>query len=228
MSSKAAPPAAPKCRTEAGSSADVDVPVLGSDDHPIIEAVIKEDTKLLTILLRAGCSPNVTDSKGQTALFIASKSGHTDVVAKLLAHDADVTAKDHESSRTALEEVERVLEGGKLFRMNNPQYDAGNAKVFRSLQVVATTLEMATKKAEEALEVHKEKQILNLYKQRLSSFREGGSKYSLKYQNNEMSTRMPRRSSRTIFADELGSELEEVRSCTECAATRLLLQSFFF
>jgi hypothetical protein len=141
--------------TEAGSSADVDAPVLGSDDHPIIETVIKEDTKLLTILLRAGCSPNVTDSKGQTALFIASKSGHTDVVAKLLAHDADVTAKDHESSRTALEEVESLLVN---LRMNNPQYDAGNAKLLRSLQVVATTLEMATKKAEEALEAHKEKQ----------------------------------------------------------------------
>jgi hypothetical protein len=65
---------------------------------------------------------------------------------------------------------------------------------------------------------------LNLFKRRLSSFREGGSKY----QNKEMSTRMPRRTgSRQIFADELGSELEEVRSCTECAAKRLLLQSFF-
>jgi hypothetical protein len=133
--------------------------LLGSDDHPIIEACSKEDEKLLTILLRAGCDANVTDSRGRTALFIASRSGYTGVVTKLLEHKADVMVRDHESSSTALEEVESLLEN----LLQNPQCgspndpDAGSTKLFRSLKAVASTLGAAESKAAGAMAVQNEK-----------------------------------------------------------------------
>jgi hypothetical protein len=53
-------------------------------------------------LLRLGLSPNCVDkSTGYTPLFIAAKKGHREVVDLLIAHSADVTAKDY-GGETAL------------------------------------------------------------------------------------------------------------------------------
>ena len=53
-----------------------------------------QEEECATILLEHGANPDVPDSSGNTALHYAVLSENTSIVAKLLAHNANMEAKN--------------------------------------------------------------------------------------------------------------------------------------
>lgn len=58
------------------------------------QAVQCQEEECATILLEHGANPDVTDSRGNTALHYAVLSENTSIAAKLLAHNANMEAKN--------------------------------------------------------------------------------------------------------------------------------------
>ena len=67
----------------------------------VLDAVSKNNTAILKILLDAGADANAKDTYGITALMFASEKGHDTCVKLLLDAGADANAKDN-NGRTAL------------------------------------------------------------------------------------------------------------------------------
>lgn len=53
-----------------------------------------EEEECAAILLEHGADPNVADSSGNTALHYAVQGENTSIAAKLLAHGANIEAKN--------------------------------------------------------------------------------------------------------------------------------------
>ncbi|MGB0681537.1 MAG: ankyrin repeat domain-containing protein [Magnetovibrionaceae bacterium] len=78
---------------------DREVTVLGSD---VLAAVDSGEREALARLLEAGGPVDARDGSGQTALMRAAKIGHTDIIALLLLHGAEINAGDERTGATAL------------------------------------------------------------------------------------------------------------------------------
>src|SRR5256885_15926158 len=68
----------------------------------VMPAVMKADSKNVQASLRKGANVNEKDSRGMTALMIASERGDTEIVQALLDKGADVYDKEARLGRTAL------------------------------------------------------------------------------------------------------------------------------
>jgi ankyrin repeat protein len=57
---------------------------------------------MIELLLKAGADPNVARSTGETPLMTAARTGNVDVLKLILAHSANVNAKETVTGQTAL------------------------------------------------------------------------------------------------------------------------------
>ncbi len=69
---------------------------------PMYLASIRGSAAMLDRLLTAGANPNETGPQGETPLMLASRSGNLDAIKVLLAHKADVNAKEELRGTTAI------------------------------------------------------------------------------------------------------------------------------
>lgn len=69
---------------------------------PLMACVVKGDSVLARLLLQKGANPNLTDSKGTTALIYAVEFQNIETVQLLLKYNADKTHKNNEG-KTAFE-----------------------------------------------------------------------------------------------------------------------------
>jgi ankyrin repeat protein len=58
------------------------------------QAVQCQEEECATILLEHGANPTIMDARGNTALHYAVYSENTSIAAKLLAHNANIEAKN--------------------------------------------------------------------------------------------------------------------------------------
>lgn len=75
-------------------------------DEPLYMAASNGDIAKVQTLLNLRANPNV-DFEGTPALYSAAKEGHTEVVRLLLAHKADVNAKDDWTGNTPLQTAQK-------------------------------------------------------------------------------------------------------------------------
>jgi len=109
--------------------ADINLGIKGKT--PLINAVIKNDIRILHFLLNSGADMNVTVNKGNTALILASKSGRLDCVRMLVEHGADVeykntkglTALDYANMANYIEVAEYLV---RIIEMRNYYTDLPN------------------------------------------------------------------------------------------------------
>ena len=69
---------------------------------PLYLACLNGRATMVTQLLKAGANPNGALLTGETALMTAARTGNPDVVQVLLAHKAEINAKDSVRGQTAL------------------------------------------------------------------------------------------------------------------------------
>ena len=69
---------------------------------PLSQACVNGSGALVELLLKAGANPNTPIATGETPLMTCSKTGGTDAVRTLIAHDAAINAKEPVQSQTAL------------------------------------------------------------------------------------------------------------------------------
>ena len=69
---------------------------------PLSLAATNGNAAILELLLKAGANPNAMQSEGETALMTAARTGIPAAVTTLLAHGADVNAKESWRGQTAL------------------------------------------------------------------------------------------------------------------------------
>jgi ankyrin repeat protein len=69
---------------------------------PLSLAATNGNAAMLELLLKAGANPDATQSEGETALMTAARTGIPAAVATLLAHGAEVNAKEAWRGQTAL------------------------------------------------------------------------------------------------------------------------------
>ena len=88
---------------------------------PLSLACTNGNGAMVELLLKAGADPNTALPGGETALMTAARTGKVDAVKALLAHGADVNAKESRRGQTALmwaaaegnvEVVEALLKAG--------------------------------------------------------------------------------------------------------------------
>ena len=63
---------------------------------------MKEHTKIVELLIKAGANIDLQDSRGRTALYIASLIGHTGIVELLIKAGANIDLQDSRG-RTAFD-----------------------------------------------------------------------------------------------------------------------------
>lgn len=69
---------------------------------PLMACVVKGSNEILELLLQKGADPNLTDSKGTTALMYAAQFQNIDAIKLLLKHKAEIQHKDKDG-KTAFE-----------------------------------------------------------------------------------------------------------------------------
>jgi ankyrin repeat protein len=81
------------------------VNVNASDDHgvtPLSLACVNASVAMVEGLLKAGAKADAAIASGESVLMTAARTGQTRAVALLLAHGADVQARERETGQTAL------------------------------------------------------------------------------------------------------------------------------
>jgi len=71
-------------------------------DSRLVLAASKGDVTQVEALLKAGANPNSRDRDGNTALLYAAVNGHRDIAELLIAHGADINAREIFHNRSAL------------------------------------------------------------------------------------------------------------------------------
>jgi ankyrin repeat protein len=69
---------------------------------PLMLASVNEDPATAQRLLRAGANPRAVTRMGQNALMAAARAGRAEIAAQLVAHGADVNARESTHDQTAL------------------------------------------------------------------------------------------------------------------------------
>jgi len=108
-----------------------DVNLSSKGKTPLINAVIKNDMRILHYLLNSGADMDATVNKGNTALILASKTGRLDCVRMLVEHGADVeynntkglTALDYANMANYPEVAEYLV---RIIEMRNYYTDLPN------------------------------------------------------------------------------------------------------
>ena len=69
---------------------------------PLSLAATNGNAAMMELLLKAGANANAAQSEGETALMTAARTGVPAAVKTLLAHGADINAKESWRGQTAL------------------------------------------------------------------------------------------------------------------------------
>ena len=69
---------------------------------PLSLAATNGSARMIELLLKAGADPNAALPEGETVLMTAARTGNPDAIKVLLAHDANVNAKENTLGETAL------------------------------------------------------------------------------------------------------------------------------
>ena len=68
-------------------------------ENSFVQKAREGDVGAIRLFLKAGMDPNVSDAKDNTALIVAAKKGHTEIVKLLLENGADIEGKDPKFAR---------------------------------------------------------------------------------------------------------------------------------
>ena len=71
-------------------------------EDAFVQKAWQGDVAAVSLFLQAGMDPNAIDQKGNTALLLAAKEGHTAVAKLLLENGADIEAVDYNFGGTPL------------------------------------------------------------------------------------------------------------------------------
>jgi len=140
------------------------LPVDSRDDSPAADSTLHwaasfGSVKVATVLLEHGCDPNITNETGQTALHLACKGKHADVIELLLSEGARVDMADAEG-KLPIDVLPAEAKPGLKELLHNPP-------------VPSLRLHAAFEKAQEEKAAKKQlllQQKLLLNKQRSNSF----------------------------------------------------------